>query len=140
MPPLPKQNKKKEADFGITFRKWWEANPLRGEIEIKYARNDVFPFSELSHDQEVIGNMAISRKGVLVRRSAGTTGGADYSGLVQSPYWIVIKYSKAFYIISLTTFLLERSRSKRKSLTQERAEAISIITVPTSSTRPSRSK
>jgi hypothetical protein len=130
MPPLPAQHKKKEADFGVQFRKWWTLHPLSGEIELKYARNGKdLPFSEVSSDQVAVGLMATSKKGVLVRRSAGTTGGADYSGLVQSPYWIVVKYTKHFYIISLETFLLEKNRSTRKSLTEERARAICVIEV-----------
>ena len=130
MPPLPKQNKKKEADFGVQFRAWWNKNPLQGEIEIKDTRGkDSLAFSEVSADQIAIGLMATSRKGVLVRRSAGTIGGADYSGLVQSPYWIVIKYPKGFVIISLSTFLLERDRSPRKSLTWARAQDIAVIVV-----------
>lgn len=132
MPPLPKQNKTKEADFGIDFRKWWEKNPMRGEFELKDTRGKlVFYFSELSYDQEVVCNKAISRKGVLIRRSSGTAGGADYSGLVESPYWVVINYPDGFCIIGFETLLLERDRSKRKSLTWDRAKEISIKTVIT---------
>lgn len=131
MPPLTKQNKTKEADFGLVFRKWWEKNPLQGEIELKDTRGKPnFAFSEISHEQEVICRLAISKRGVLVRRSSGTTGGADYSGLVSSPYWVAIRYPKFFLVISLETLLLERDRSKKKSLSADRAKAISIITVP----------
>lgn len=132
LPSLPTQNTHKEADFGIAFRRWWNAqkSPLQGEIELKDTRGrDYLPFAEFSHDQEVIYNLASSSRGVLVRRSIGTTGGADYSGLVRSAYWIVIKYKKAFHIISVNAFLLERDRSKRKSLTEARAREIATISV-----------
>lgn len=130
LPALPHRNNQKEADFGLIFRKYWEKHPMSGEFELKDTRGKPnFAFSELSHEQEVIANLAISKRGVLVRRAAGTTGGADYTGLVQSPYWIVIKYPKHFYIISFETLILERDRSKRKSLTEERARAIAVIEV-----------
>jgi len=129
MPPLPKQNKSKEAAFGLKFRKWWIEHPLRGEIELKYARNGSLPFSEVSEDQVAVGTLATSKRGILIRKSAGTTGGADYSGLVESPYWIVVSFGKHFYIISLETFLREKQHSKRKSLTEERAKAICVIEV-----------
>lgn len=132
LPTLPKQNKSKEADFGLVFRKWWNKNPLHGEIELKDTRGEPsFAFSELSHEQEVIANLATSKRGVLVRRASGTTGGADYSGLVQSPYWIAIRFPKMWCIISFETLILERDTSKQKSLTADRAEAISIVTVKT---------
>lgn len=132
MPPLPRQNRKKEADFGLVFRKWWnnQKTKLSGEFEIKDTRGKPsFAFSELSHEQEVIGRLATSKRGVLVRRTSGTTGGADYSGLVEAPYFVVIKYLKHFYIIDLNALLAERDVSKRKSLTESRAKEISIIEV-----------
>lgn len=130
MPELPKQNKKEESDFGLVFRKWWEKKRLPGEFELKDSRGQKsIAFSEFHHDQEVIANLAISRKGVLLRREFGTAGAADYSGLVETPYWIVIRYPKSFHIISYETFILERSRGKRKSLTEERALQISTWSV-----------
>lgn len=133
LPPLPKQNLKREADFGLVFRHWWDIHKLPGEFELKDTRGKPsFAYSELSHEQEVIARLAISKRGVLVRRASGTTGGADYSGLVESPYWIVIRFPKMWCIISFETLILERSRSKRKSLTQERASEISVITSPVS--------
>lgn len=130
LPNLPRAPKAREADFGVVFRRWWEKNPLRGEIELKDTRGkDYLPFDEFSHDQEVIYNLASSSKGVLVRRTVGTVGGADYSGLVNAPYWLVIKYPRCFEIIAVGAFLLEKSRSTRRSLTSARAREISTISV-----------
>lgn len=127
LPDLPKQIKGQEADFGLTFRRWWEKHPLQGEIELKDTKGkDSLPFSALDHAQEVIARMATEGKGVLVRRTVGTTGGADYTGLTKnSPYWIVINYPGGFEVISITAFLWERDNSKRKSLTSLRAREIS---------------
>lgn len=131
MPPLPKQNKKKEADFGIEFRRWWETTRMMGTFELKHTRGKPsIAFSELHDEQIVIGTLAHG-KGTLLRISAGTIGSPDYIGLHDFPVYVVIRFAKAFYIISLSTLLLERDRSKRKSLTSERAEAISVVTVNT---------
>ena len=129
LPDLPERHQKREADFGLVFRRWWEKNPLRGEIELKDTRGkDALPFSAVSEDQRSVARLAMGR-GVLVRRTVGTPGGADYSGLVGAPYWVVIKYPRAFEVISMGTFLLEESRSKRKSLTASRAREISVVSV-----------
>lgn len=129
MPPLTKQNKSKEADFGVKFRKWWNTTKLLGSFELKYVRTgNSFPFSELHDEQIAIGLQTID-KGCLVRVSSGTIGAADYYGLQSFPVYIVIKYARHFYIISLETLLLEKQRSKKKSLSEDRAEAIAIITV-----------
>lgn len=130
LPDLPKQLKRSESDFSLIFRKWWETHPLPGEIELKDSRGkDYIAFSEFSQDQEVVARVATSKKGILVRRTVGTVGAADYSGLVGSLYWIVIRYPKGFVILSVDTFFLERSRSKRKSLLWARAKEISTIAV-----------
>lgn len=132
LPNLPKQIKGQESDFGLQFRKWWDSpkGHLPGEIELKdTGGKDSLPFAAFSLDQEVIARMATEGKGVLVRRTVGTVGGADYSGLVNCPYWLAIKYPGGFEIISVGVFLLEKSRSTRRSLTSARAAAISTISV-----------
>ena len=130
LPILPKQNSNAEAKFGLTFRKWWNEHKMLGTFELKYVRKgDSFPFSELHDEQIAIGTM-LHDKGVLLRVSSGTIGSPDYIGLKAFPCYVVIKYQKSWHIIPLSTLLLERDRSKRKSLTPGRAEAISVITVP----------
>ena len=130
LPNLPRQKKNKEATFGIKFRAWWDSQErkLPGEFELKDTRGkDSFLFSEFSADQETIARLATSKKGVLIRRTVGTVGGADYSGLVDRLYWIVIHYPKGSVVISVHSFLLERSRSKRKSLSWDRAKEIATV-------------
>lgn len=130
LPDLPKQNKKQEADFGVRFRRWWERAGMYAPYELKDSRGEnSIAFSELSEDQERIGRLAKSDKGVLIRIINGTPGSPDYVGFKNSPYWVVIKYPKCAEIIDLDTLLLERSRSKRKSLTAARAHEISTITI-----------
>lgn len=130
LPELPRTLNRQESKFSIIFRRWWEANPLPGEIELKDTRGkNYLAFSEVSDEQIIVGTKAGTRKGILVRCTVGTTGRADYSGLVNSLYWVVIRYPTAFHVISLEAFLMEKKRSARKSLTSERAESIATITV-----------
>lgn len=130
LPPLPKQNKKKEADFGIIFRRWWERNPLPGNFELKQTNGkDSIPFWAVEPDQIAFGMAAGSKKGVLARVSVGTTGCGDYIGLVSSPSWIVIKYPGVFHIIATEVFVMESKRNKRKSLLESRAREIATISV-----------
>lgn len=130
LPDLPRTLNRSEASFGVAFRKWWTENPLPGTFELKHSRGkDSIPFSAIEPDQIAFANAAYSKKGTLARVTVGSPGCADYIGLVNSPAWIVLKYPRAFYIISINTFLLEKLRSKRKSLTAERANAIATISV-----------
>lgn len=125
LPKLPTIRKNKEADFGMVFRKWWNLNPIKGPIEHKdTAGRDYLPFAAVTDEQVAIQLSAGSSKGVLIRVAQGTTGASDYAGFVNSPAWIVIKYPKAFYVISIDSFIYERDKNVRKSLTEERAKAI----------------
>lgn len=130
LPTLPKQIKGQEATFGLEFRKWWVAHPMRGNFELKHTKGtQSLPFAAVEQDQVIVANGASSKKGILLRVTVGTTGAPDYVGQVEQPVWVVIRYPTAFYILSMNTFLLEKSRSKRKSLTEQRAESLSTITV-----------
>lgn len=132
LPSLPKQIKGPEADFGIEFRCWWTAHPLCGNFELKHTRGrNSLPFAAVEAEQVTMGNAAYSRKGTLVRITVGTPGAPDYIGQRNQITWIVIRFPKAFYLVSLEAFLMEKKRSIRKSLTSERAESIATITVPT---------
>ncbi len=131
LPELPRVLNRQESKFSLIFRKWWEQHPLPGEIELKDTRGkNYLSFSEVSDGQVQIALKATSKEGILVRCTVGTTGRADYSGLVNSLYWIVIRYPHIFHVISLESFLLEKKRSLRKSLTEERANKIATISVP----------
>lgn len=121
----------KEKDFSITFRHWLKANPqITASYEIKDTRGkDSFPFAELKQAQIDYALAISSTKGVLLRVQAVSEGMPDYLYMRGEPSFIVIKYPKSFSIISIGTFLLEKERSKRKSLTEQRAKEISIKTV-----------
>lgn len=128
LPKLPIQHKAPEADFGVAFRKWWNAHKTRGSFELKHTRGkSSFPFKAVEPEQTAFALACGSRNGVLTRVSVGTAGTGDYIGLISDPAWIVVRYPRAFYVISIGNFIFERDRSIRKSLTEERAKEIATF-------------
>jgi hypothetical protein len=129
LPDLPKQNKKKEADFGITFRRWIEKNPrFSCSLEMKQTTTDSIPFSAIEEEQLIFGMAIRSEKGVLVRIK-GTIGEPDYIWCRNMPSYIVVRYPKFFCLIPVPIFIQEKQRSKRKSLVGSRAKELSTCTV-----------
>ncbi len=122
---------KHESKSSVLFRHWLMANPqFTCSWEVKDTRGlDYISFSEIKQAQIDYG-MAIkhSDKGVLIRTD-GVEGLPDYIYVRKEPAWIIIKYPKSFEIIDVETFAMERYRSKRRSLTYERAQAISVQSV-----------
>lgn len=118
--------KKSEANFGLLFRKWVRANPLREtcHFELKQTPKDSIPFSCVEPQQIDFGNSIMeSAKGILVRNLGGN-GEPDYSYFYRDPVYVVIRYPDCFCILSMRSFISERDRSKRKSLTSQRAREI----------------
>ena len=129
LPDLPKQHAKKEADFGVRFRAWLRANPRYScAFELKQTSQGSIPFSCLEDHQAAYLEAIKSDKGALVRVQ-GTSGEPDYIYLRKFPACVVIRFPKAFHIIDVDTFLLEKRRSVRKSLTNGRAGELSILSV-----------
>lgn len=84
------------------------------------------PFVEVSQAQLDYGMAIKSDKGVLLRVQAVAEGMPDYVYLRNEPANIVIKYPHCFVMIDVETFMLERGRSERKSLTEGRAKDLAI--------------
>lgn len=127
---LPRQNKKKEADFGVTFRHWIKDNPyMTATFEIKYAHaNNSLPFSEVKQEQINYAMAIRSDKGVLMRTD-GVKGMPDYTYLRGEPSYIVVKFKKCFVFIPPDLWQIESKRSKRRSLTSARACEIASLVV-----------
>ena len=121
----------RESKFSILFRHWIKANKmLTCTFEMKDSRGkDSIPFSEVKQAQIDWGLAVNSDKGVLIRIQAIAEGMPDYAYFRNEPAYFICKYPKSFSIISVGTFLLEKERSKRKSLTELRASEISIKTI-----------
>lgn len=127
LPELPKQKKRNEAAFGITFRRWWETIRVPGTFELKDTRGKKsLPFSAVDPEQVSFGLAAESKGGVLARVTVGTTGTSDYIALIDTCAWVVVHYGRGeFYVITLQSFLWEKQHSKRRSLTALKANEIS---------------
>lgn len=134
LPELTKQYKNDEADFGIDLKKW-VMNSLRfprtTTLEIKSSRGkDNISFRELKQDQIDFALAAkISDKGKWCRISVGTTAAPDYIWLYKTYGYIIIDYPKLFCLIDVETLDMEIKRSKRKSLTVDRAKEIATQVV-----------
>jgi penicillin-binding protein-related factor A (putative recombinase) len=123
--------RKREADFSVTVRHWLKANPFKFTcaFEMKQTTTNSIPFDCVEQHQIEYGEaIKNSPKGVLMRVQ-GSNGEPDYLYLYRDPVYIVIKYPSVFCFISLDAFLAEKTSSKRKSLTADRARDIAIETV-----------
>ncbi len=133
LPELPKKKKKREAEFGTdTFRVWLERHPLlSGAFELKQTTTNSISFSVVEPHQIDGLLKAKSNKGIIYKAPDDSRGEKpfDYFYLRNASAWVVIKFPKSAEVISIETFLLERSRSNRKSLTAERAKAISTMSI-----------
>lgn len=128
LPDLPKEMQKREADFGLEFREWWEKNPMNGNFELKHTRGkDALSFSAVEPKQVRIAQRASDR--VLLRLVRATTGSPDYIGQVEQDTFIVIRYPAFFCLVPFYLFNNERIVSKRKSLTSVRAKEISSVII-----------
>lgn len=95
-------------------------------IEMKDTRGQTsLPFREVSDEQIAYGMAIKGDKGVLIRVQ-GLSGEPDYVYLRNEPSYVIVKYPGCFTIIDIETFVLEKKRSKVKSLTQTRAKEIAI--------------
>lgn len=131
MEALPKQIKRVEADFGLELRK--HIDKMRDPIfttttwlELKDSHGkDSIPFSAVE-DVQIAEGLKTKRIGSLVRVTVGTTGTQDYIWRYKDPSYIVIRYPTSWCFIDIETFVNEKARSVRKSLTKTRAQEISI--------------
>ena len=126
LPELPKQNKKKEADFGVRFRHYMESTagmPI-GSYELKDTKGlDYLNFKDVEPSQVAYAHMIESEKGAFIRVQ-GLKGEPDYIYLKLTDAFLVINYPKFFCILYMNDFVRESQISKRKSLTSSRAAEI----------------
>lgn len=117
--------KNRESKFSIKFRHYVMANAKKlrtATYEIKQTPTDSIPFSCVEdHQLDFANAVKWGDKGVLIRVESGTVGASDYIYLKQEPAYIVISFKSGFVILDNETFMEEKKRSPRKSLTWERA-------------------
>jgi len=126
---------KLEAKFCTIYQQWilargykkgvqsapWEAKHCRGK--------DSIPFDDVPEHQRASLFACTTDRGHIYKISDQSSGQKPFDGVYfrNSPAYLVFAYTKMFYIISIHNFLHEVKTSKRKSLTEQRAKEISII-------------
>jgi hypothetical protein len=130
LPDLPRVLKKYEAHSSLDFKKWVIENlGYTASLEMKDSRGrNSIPFSEVKKEQIDYAVAISSDKGAWIRVE-GRNGEPDYIWLKNEPAFIVFKFTRKFYGIGIIAFVTEMQSSKRKSLTEKRAEKISTFSV-----------
>ena len=122
---------KKERDYQTELIHWIkEKFKQTGAFELKRAVHDVIPFSAVAEHQ--ILALQNARHGCLAYKIPDGTGFQtpfDCFALAGVPAYVVVRFSRSFEFIDIDTWLLEKKRSPRKSLTYQRARELSTITV-----------
>lgn len=126
--------KKREALFGNRFRAWMRAHHddfPSCAFELKQTTTNSIPFSDVQDHQVQALLAAKTRKGILYKAPDDSRGVKpfDFFHLSRASAYVVISYPKPAKaeVIDIDTFLMEKERSKRKSLTSERAHEISTF-------------
>ena len=134
LPNLPIKHNKPEATFGEKLVQFVSKlnEPFFNYpcwIEIKETTDNLFYFRQLE-DLQISKLLKIKNEGLLIRiteaSSNGTHGIPDYAWTYKQPAYVGIRYAKSWCFIDIETFVMEKERSKRKSLTEQRAIEISI--------------
>lgn len=122
---------KTEAKFTLYFRHYLKANPMHSAaFELKQC-GSMLPFDAVQPHQVDALQAVKSKRGLLYKAPDNSAGykPCDLFYLREAPAYVVVLFGTIeFSIIDIDTFVLERDRSKRKSLTMERAREISTRT------------
>jgi hypothetical protein len=129
LPNLPKKNKLAEFDLGAYFqREFFKRKMPVGDYELKDTRGKSYlNYKEITDEQINNALRTQSTKGNLTRIMSGTNGAPDYRFIKNSQAFFVIRYPESIEIITVENLLYEKGKGK-KSLTYDRAKAISTIT------------
>lgn len=121
----------KEKNWQSIFNQWVRnVYKKTAAFELKLCKGKSMPFSAVQ-DHQIAALQAASDKGLVYKiPDAGYQNPFDCFSLFRVPAFVVIKYEDSFELIPIENFIHERERSKlRKSLTYERAKAISTISI-----------
>lgn len=114
--------KKREAGHTPRIEKFLKTKQLHCNWEIKQTTRDSFPFAEVP-DHQINSLVAAQEEGYTWKHSDADprTKPFDGSTIPPLPGYIIIKYPKAFVMITVNNFIHIRSKLKRKSLTYKEA-------------------
>ena len=116
----------KENNFTTIFEKYIRAKKMHGVFELKQTDADSIPFSKVeAHQLESL--IATQNTGFLHKISDSDPRRKAFDLLYTRPLvgYIAIRFPKVTCVITVNNFIFERDKSKRKSLTVERAKEIS---------------
>ena len=119
----------KEKSFQTTFNHWLKEKYRKtAAFELKQCESSL-SFSAVAPHQ--IEALQAVRHGTFVFKipDAGWQNPFDCFCMTEMPAYVVIKYNDFFCLISIDQFVLESERSKRRSLTAERAKSIAFLVV-----------
>lgn len=128
--------KKREADFTILFRHWLKAHHVLfgpAAFELKQTCSKALSFDSVAlHQLDGLEAVRTASTGFLYKApdDSRSIKPFDLFYLKHSEAYVVIKYPDFFCVIDAGKFQYEKLISDRKSLTSDRARAISMITVP----------
>jgi hypothetical protein len=132
LPNLPTKHNKPEATFGEKLVEHCNKNGLFNYpcwIEIKETIDNVFYYRQLE-ELQVSKLLKIKTEGLLIRiteaSSNGSHGIPDYSWAYKQPAYVGIKYKSSWCFIDIETFVMEHDRSRKKSLSEDRARELAI--------------
>jgi len=119
----------KEKDFQTHFNKWCKHYvQYTSAFELKVSKGKSLPFNALQEHQK--NALLIAKHGVLVWKipDAGYQNPFDSFVMRGVGAYVVIAFrdqKKVFYLIDIDDWCNEEKISKRKSITEERAEELS---------------
>lgn len=130
LPELPKQYKKREAEFGLLLKKHLKKYPMKqsGPMELKQTTTDSIPFSDVTNKQIAKLREAKTSTGSFDKFPDDSRGYKpwDYAYYRNAPALIVIRFPQEFHFIDVDAFMQERKQSDRESLTVEKSRRIAI--------------
>lgn len=115
----------KESNFTTIFEKYIRAKKMYGVFELKQTDADAIPFAKVENHQ-IESLIAAQNVGFLHKISDADPRRKAFDVLYTKPLvaYIAIRFPKVTCVITVNNFIFERDRSKRKSLTIERAKEI----------------
>lgn len=124
---------KREQKFTILFRHWLMANPMwSSAFELKQTTSDSLPFSDVKeHQLDALLAVANSDKGLLYKAPDDSRGvkPCDLLYLRNADAYVVIRFKSGSFGIDVESFIKEKQKSKRKSLTYERTKVIASFVI-----------
>jgi hypothetical protein len=113
---------KREANITPLIEKFLKQNKIYCNYEVKQTTTDSIPFSNVP-DHQINSLIAAQEEGISHKYSDADPRikPCDGSNNPPLPGYIIIKYPKAFVLITVNNFIHARIANRKKSLTFEKA-------------------